>query len=201
MTGNNACGYRSYAHTCIACKHCKKLHYRPLSVGLSTRKCVAWNLPWPRFSPQAFRVLVVALVVMMVVVCSDSDEHPFFRASPHIWHFTFLISQSPDVDRTKILIVNGEGALGFDNRTPDSAATSLRPEIFLGDWCFVTSTHLETGKYDRGSSSFITVAEIVILFKLFKNLVTGGGGGLAPRARAKGLSPPLFGLSECTFVS
>ena len=140
---NNACGYRSYAHTCIACKHCKKLHDRTLSVGLSTRKCVALNLPWPRFSPQAFRVLVVALVVMMVVVCSDSDEHPFFRASPHIWHFISLISQSPDVDRTKILIVNGEGALGFDNRTPDSAATALGSEIVLGWLVFSTSTHLE----------------------------------------------------------
>ena len=72
-------------------------------------------------------------------------------------------------------------------------------KLFWGD--FSTSTHLETGKYDRGSSLFISVAEIVILFKLFKNLVTGGGGGLAPRARAKGLSPPPFGLSEGTFVS
>ena len=91
--------------------------------------------------------------------------------------------------------------MGFDDRTPDSAATALGSEIFWGDWCFVTSTHLETGKYDRRSSSFITVAAIVILFKLFENLVTGGGGGLAPRARAKGLSPPPFGLSEGTFVS
>ena len=42
------------------------LHDQPLNSGLSTsRKCVAWNLPWPRFSPQAFTVLVAELVMMI----------------------------------------------------------------------------------------------------------------------------------------